>query len=150
MELYSVKGPALYFDLDTVIVGDITPLAQWAIDHPNDIASLRGFTGNNSATGVVAWGGDQGHIYDKFVRDTAEGKFVGNQLVVDGKSHGSDQYWIDYHGFIETRIQDFFPGVYSYKHHCLKSLPKDAKVVCFHGHPRPHEVKRKPEWMQWV
>jgi hypothetical protein len=31
-------------------------------------------------------------------------------------------------------------GVYSYKYHCRQSLPKDLKVACFHGTPKPSEV----------
>ena len=146
MELYNIRGPALYFDLDTVIVGDITPLAQWAIDNPDDIASLRGFKGEWSATGVLAWGGDQSHIYDRFVRATQEGTFMGSTgLMVDRHRYASDQLFIDAFGFIQQRIQDFFPGVYSYKHHCKNGLPADANVVCFHGKPRPHELHPKPQ-----
>jgi hypothetical protein len=31
-------------------------------------------------------------------------------------------------------------GIYSYKMHCRKTLPKDARIVCFHGLPKLTEV----------
>jgi len=31
-------------------------------------------------------------------------------------------------------------GVYSYKYHCRNGLPRDSRVVCFHGTPKPSEV----------
>ena len=37
-------------------------------------------------------------------------------------------------------IQENLPGVVSYKKNCLKGIPDDTRVVCFHGRPRPHEV----------
>jgi len=38
-------------------------------------------------------------------------------------------------------INNFIPGIYSYKHHCKEVIPEDASIIVFHGHPRPHEVK---------
>ena len=39
-------------------------------------------------------------------------------------------------------------GVYSYKYHCRDDgrPPEDAAVVCFHGNPKPSEVKE--HWVQ--
>ena len=151
MELYRIRGPALYFDLDTVIVGDITPLAQWAIDNPKDIASLRGFKGEWSATGILAWGGDQSRIHRHFSQDVLQGSLSVRGGLQIGNGHwSSDQNWIDAHSYIHTRINDFFPYVYSYKHHCKRGLPEGARVICFHGHPRPSEVKPRPDWLGYA
>jgi hypothetical protein len=38
-------------------------------------------------------------------------------------------------------LQEMHPGEFvSYKTHCTKGVPDGARVVCFHGRPRPHEV----------
>lgn len=56
------------------------------------------------------------------------------------------------------RWQDVLPGqIVSYKKHCRDDLtpgdsagtgkpPVDARVVCFHGHPRPWHVEGTPSW----
>ena len=33
------------------------------------------------------------------------------------------------------------PEVRSYKQHCRAGVPRGTKVVCFHGRPRPWQVK---------
>lgn len=42
--------------------------------------------------------------------------------------------------FPHSFIPDEVDGIYSYKVHCRESCPDDARVVCFHGAPKPHEV----------
>lgn len=37
-------------------------------------------------------------------------------------------------------IPDHVSGIYSYKAHCIGGIPDDARVVCFHGRPKPHEA----------
>jgi len=32
-------------------------------------------------------------------------------------------------------------GIYSYKKQCKLEVPKDTKVICFHGEPRIHNLK---------
>ena len=39
------------------------------------------------------------------------------------------------------RWQDVVPGqVVSYKVHCAKGVPPGARIICFHGQPRPWAV----------
>jgi hypothetical protein len=51
--------------------------------------------------------------------------------------------------------------VVSYKKHCIPlggegpaKIPSNARIVAFHGHPRPHEIKDGPSgaWQQatWI
>ena len=46
-------------------------------------------------------------------------------------------------------LQDIVPGIYSYKRNCHHRLPADARVVCFHGNPRPHELDKKWVKRSW-
>jgi hypothetical protein len=51
-----------------------------------------------------------------------------------------DQGFLHEHIGDAAKWQDTEP-VYSYKVHCKGKLPADAKVVCFHGKPRPWTVR---------
>ncbi len=44
--------------------------------------------------------------------------------------------------FPHRRLNREISGIYSYKNHCRESRPEDARIVCFHGRPNPHEVKQ--------
>ena len=53
--------------------------------------------------------------------------------------HGSDQVWF------AQRIPDAGlwgteDGVYSFRNHCARNLPANARVVWFHGSPKPWEA----------
>lgn len=41
--------------------------------------------------------------------------------------------------FPHSFIPDHVSGIYSYKAHCRESVPGDARVICFHGKPKPHQ-----------
>jgi hypothetical protein len=40
-------------------------------------------------------------------------------------------------------VQDYFDGFKSFKNDCRgkNGMPEDAKIVAFHGYPRPHQCK---------
>lgn len=136
MELFKLLPPVLYFDLDTVITGDLSDIAAAAHEHPlillRDFYREKGF-----GSGMMAWATDQSAIYDKFAADS--------QGIMGRLGGRGDQ------GFIEETVarsavslwHDLLPGqVVSYKAHVRnKQFPADARVVCFHGKPRPHEVE---------
>lgn len=48
-----------------------------------------------------------------------------------------ERFWLN----TAQRWQDALPGqIVSYKVHCQHGVPADARVICFHGKPRPWEV----------
>ena len=91
-------------------------------------------------------------ILDSFVKDYAskatwKERPNGAWLMARRKRFRGDQEWLRdlmlKHKQIQVVLaQDVFPGIYSYKVDVRdgKSLPDDARIVCFHGRPRPHEV----------
>jgi len=90
----------------------------------------------NVASGVMAWNSDMSHIYQQFRQDPE------NYMA----RYVSPRWWGD-QGFIEAYAksweywQDILPGaVVSYKKHCRKGVPSMAKIVCFHGRPKPWEI----------
>lgn len=134
------KLPALYLDLDTVITGNIDSLAD--IDH--DFAMLRNFHDRNVvASGVMWFRKVPTEVYKQFCENPWG--YIQHYQQFKVGNHMGDQGFIADHldpakiGFIEN------PAIKSYKKHCREQLPQDASVVCFHGAPRPWEVKH--EWM---
>ena len=117
----------LYFDLDTVITGNLSAHAAYA----GDFAILRDFyrpLGMGSA--VMSWvAGACDDIWDQWLCFGAP-RFA-----------GGDQKWIEIARPNADRWQDMMPGkTVSYKADCGDGPPPSASVVCFHGLPRPHQV----------
>lgn len=127
----------LYFDLDTVITGSIDEVA--ACD--SEFAILRDFyRPNGLQSSVMAWR----------VSENTEAVYDRYRAVKYPKLPGGDQEWIERCAcFLSPCIlQDLFPGAFvSYKEHARYGIPKGAKVVCFHGLPRPHECG---DWVKHV
>lgn len=129
-------GQVAYFDLDTMIVGDITDI----VSEPQNFAMLRDLYGKHRvASGVMVWNAsdDWSAIYETFSAERiAEYSQAGAKW--------GDQGWISDCLLDEpVRLQDQFPGrIVSYKVEMKAQgkMPKGASVVCFHGRPRPHQI----------
>jgi hypothetical protein len=122
LEIFTLTGKTLYFDLDTVITGDLTLIAEY----PHKFTMLSDFyVLEKPASGVMAWDGDYRYILDDYDH---------NQTY---PGHG-DQ------GYIATKVQperfqNLFPRqIVSRK--VTETRNDNERVVCFHGEPRPHEV----------
>lgn len=130
------RGPIVYIDLDTIITGDITPL----LDYRGKFAMLRDFmrpTTSPRASGVMAWNNRQElGIWEAY---EAEGR------PTPPPDEAGDQEFIAKHVETADLLQNIMDGIYSYKIHCKDGLPSDARLVCFHGLPRPHQVN--DEWV---
>jgi hypothetical protein len=145
IELFSLDGLMLYFDLDTVITGSIDGLANL----PHDFAMLRSFSAPNAVGSGVMWFRKTPHqVYEKFARMP--------ECYIEHHERNADAEtaYVGDQSFIHDCLGDVplidLPEVKSYKRHCRNKLPPDASVVCFHGVPRPPEVQT--EWMarSWV
>lgn len=42
--------------------------------------------------------------------------------------------------FPHERLNSVVSGIYSYKLHCQDEMPDDARIICFHGRPKPHQT----------
>jgi hypothetical protein len=140
-----VEGPTIYFDLDVVITGSLDEMSCI----PCDFAMLRNFwteddmvnssvmwfSGDNVPTGIYSKFAKQADAYITHYNRHADGAYVGDQAFVwDTLAHN-----VDY-------VNSYFDGIYSYKLHCKSGLPKNTSIACFHGHPRPSEVKH--DWVE--
>jgi len=137
-----ILGPTLYFDLDTVIVGNFDYMAN----NRSRFAMLKNFSATaepNMVGSGVMWFRDADSVphkvYEKFAKmpdcymdhhlrnADAATSYIGDQAFI----------WDALGGQVETLE---YPGILSYKRHCRKLLPADSSIVAFHGKPRPSEV----------
>jgi SAM-dependent methyltransferase len=133
----------VYFDLDTLIVSNIDDILRLQVDfaalggwHPSD---TRG-SAENFGSGMMIWKNDGrfSYLFNEYSSDV-EYKRGDQQYIVSNLI--SKQ--VPYH-----TLQDLTTGIYSYKRNCLKGVPQDAKVICFHGRPRPHEAQNMVRWVR--
>lgn len=151
IDLLNKPGPAIYFDLDVVIVDDITNLAKRAsstyFSMPRNWARS-GHGGFQSS--FSGWSSYRKELYEQF-NPIHIGNSGGSETCPhyghyqqENVSHWGDQEWLT-HNFSDkiTAVPD--GEVVSYKYHCQNGLPVGAKVVCFHGYPKYTEVKH--DWI---
>jgi len=123
-------GRVLYFDLDTVIHGDITPLA-----YVERLTLLRDFyrpDGLQSAMMMLPEA-DRARMWAHWEK-SPHGHM--GRFAIEGDQAVMEQLWLD----SAARWQDILPGmVVSYKAHQLVER-KAASVTCYHGQPKPHET----------
>lgn len=120
-----LDGRCVYFDLDVAITGRLDKL----IETPGIIADWHYPSYNSS---VMVWdAGDHAEAFTRFTPGDIE-------KPADWPHIWTDQDWLYRLGGWET----FPPGwCVSYRSHATKWPPKDAAVVCFHGEPKPQDVK---------
>lgn len=134
MEMFrpDVEGDFLFMDLDTSVVGDLEDF-----EGLTRLTLLRDFyRPKGLGSGLM--------FLPKTARDRAWREWVKNpNQWMRIHRRGGDQaflerYWLD----SAERFQDVLPGqVVSYKaDKVADGLPKGARVVCFHGKPRPWHV----------
>lgn len=123
----------IFFDLDTLIIGDIDKL----LSYRGELALLRDFWRKDGyGPAVMLWeAGKCDWIWAKYEKKKRP------------KLTRGDQEWLELILKSPVILQDEFPDFFvSYKTHCNPYPPGNAAVVCFHGLPRPHECTQK--WVQ--
>jgi hypothetical protein len=130
-----VPGDFLFMDLDTVIVGSLDDILV-----VNKLTLLRDFYRDGKK---LKRGLGSGLMYlptdsRRAVWDVWRQQPELHQRVF---SRG-DQFLLEKH-YLNTAAewQDEVPGqIVSWKVHCQHGVPPEARVICFHGKPRPWEV----------
>lgn len=139
-----LEGRILVFDLDTVIVGDLTDICTYN-EHPFITrAWFKGIPRGTWLSGGDLLSFDVGatnYIHTRYaLRPKAVEKWTGGRERFVYREWAKDiEYW-----------QRVLPGqVVSYKNHIKRTrkLPEDARVVSVHGNPRPHELVNQ-NWIQ--
>ncbi len=138
LELFQVKGPVLYFDLDTVILGNIDRMGKAAMAMPeNTMQMLTPFNQKRReagewASGVMAWHGDFRYLLDGAPQDNGHAFYKGwDQVYIFTEllKHG-----------VPISAVNKSAHIYSSKRHCQNGVPAGAEVICFHGNSRPHNT----------
>lgn len=133
-------------DLDTVIVKDLTPL----LDRPEPFVAWRNPDPRWPINGSM-WmlrAGSRPEVWERFDPNTSP------EESHKARCYGSDQGWMSY--VLGWKEATWGPedGVYSYKMDICKRhgnrLPKNARVVMFHGHwdPWDPEVHKVAPWVR--
>jgi hypothetical protein len=124
LELFYLDGPVLFFDLDTVIAGDLTAIAVY----PHRFTAVDDFyRPRRLQSNVMAWADATPwrRLIDVYRRNP-------------GKAGRSHQKWIEPHVKPIQFFQDLFPGEFvSFKAHKHR---QGASVICYHGKPRPRDT----------
>jgi hypothetical protein len=134
MEAFRIPGPVLYMDLDMSIIGDLSPI----LAAPGPFTVLRDFNypQREVCSALMAWRGDQSGLYSHFKEDP-----VGHMAANNTPRWWGDQGFVERHTESRDYWQDVAPGaVVSWKKHCGGGVPPGARVIAFHGKPRPWEV----------
>lgn len=130
-----VSDYVLYFDLDTIITGNIDWLMNYntwfmGIEDVGAVNPHQPHLKNVLQTGVMTWEHDaNSHIYLDFIMnyDRIKNQFRGDGEYLNTKIN-------PYH---RKLLQHVFPGkLKSYKYDIYPGPPKkDVSIVCFHGRP---------------
>ncbi len=172
---FGIGQRVLYFDLDTCLVADWAPLAAVPLDH---LVMLRDvWAQSQPASGVMSWCVSRStrQIWEDFKGRAASRPPYTHprprrySMGVPGGpiSEGirTDEQWLYHYTLPKDWLawQEALPGQFlSYKYDVLRQRRRDgtqfqklsaeaaraARVVYFHGRPRPHEVLAKwnPFW----
>lgn len=134
-------GFNLYLDLDSVVVGPLDDLISKTLSMPANWAQS-GHGGCQSS--VMAWGQPYPLIPESFHVERLAAPRAGNCGDYNGL-WGDQEFITSLYGDPGSDRIHAMQGVISYKYHCQQGLPSDAKVVCFHGEPKPNQVQ--DEWV---
>ena len=137
-----------YIDLDTLIVDNIDQILK---TRPPKMVVLRDFyqgivkSANQVGSGLMLWRhGRYAHVWNKFIADP-------KKHVARAGTYG-DQWWIEQQVAEPLLWQDLFPDqVVSFKVHCRKGLPEQARIVCYHGRPSiPESITETTVEKKWT
>lgn len=90
------------------------------------------------ASGFMIWNGDWSWLHKQFTPSCDIPVHYYEQAYTSAKLVENEIYVYE--------VQDYVDGIYSYKRHCKHGLPDDARVVLFHGDPRPKDAPE--EWVR--
>mgnify|MGYP001581066689 FL=1 len=123
------KGDRIvYIDITTVITSGLDEI----IKYNGEFATLRDFyIPSRWQPAFMMWEADtMGYVWDKY----AEAGYP--------SENSDDMKWINEVVPKVDILQDLFPRSFvSFKADCRAGIPKGAKVVKFHGSPRPHDMR---------
>lgn len=131
IELFLQEGPCLFFDLDTIICGNLDSLIKNLLKDAT-FAALKDDRRKQFGSGIMFWNGNYKHIYDIF---------AAKPIRISSKFRGDQDFITQVVTLAKGRyIQSFSKGIISWqrglKHGKLYN-PNKHKIVFFYGKCRP-------------
>lgn len=134
----------LCLDLDVVITGKLTDI----MDYKGLFCTRRSFN-ERDENGNFKLDGDTMSFYAGKETEAIFWKpLIQDIQAAEKETQGRERLWVrKVAHLIADTFDEMTPGqIISYKMHAMRNgLPKNARIVSFHGHPRPHQVHE-----QWV
>ncbi len=132
-----LKGRVLLLDLDTLVTGSLDDIAAYS--GPFCVAEDF-FEPGRHGGGVISFEASQ-----ELTKRLWE-PLVSRYESINAAVNGSERFYFRRElGEWGDHWQKVLPGqVVSSKVHCRSGVPPDARLVCFHGQPRPHQVNWDP------
>ena len=128
-----LSGRVLALDLDIIIVGSLDDIASY----DGRFATLEDFYEPGLSGGCIS-GFEGGTLSNELYRP-----ILVNSFKINAMTRGSERKWYRHQMPDADFWQTMYPGqIVSYKprpSERLKTIPDDARIICFHGNPRPHE-----------
>ena len=120
---YQISGKVLYFDLDVVISGDLTPFATFN----SDFVAIKDWnlTDMCNSSVMLLETGTQTQIWERYEKDHEAAK---------RHSQCGDQHWIH-----QNSSPDYWPEGWCTSYKADPSKPRGS-IIVFHGVPSPHQV----------
>lgn len=153
-DLYGLKGTALFLDLDIVILDNM----DCFFDIEGDFRIIKDYdmkfwriTGNSSVYRFAI--GEHGYVFDYFLKNFESIR----------KQHRNEQEYLTW-AIHEKGLLQYWPKEWcpSFKYDCASkipfafwkkpSIPKDAKIIIFHGEINPHKAIEggRGKWYRYV
>lgn len=128
---FGLKGDIVSFDLDTMILGNIDPFLHFG----NLFVTQQNMRGRKEAGGGIIGAKDwYGRMHFNYI--------VNNKGEVEEETSGAERLYI--RKYIPQVPFWNVSRVYSYKVH---GVPEEARVINFHGKPRPHQTEVGREYL---
>jgi hypothetical protein len=135
-----------YIDLDSIIVKNIDHILQYG----GNFFGLRDFYHQYGlASGVMCWQNDNPRIFQLYEN------FMEAPTYHMNNNRFGDQEYINALLKEKEYVQDLYPKeIVSYKKDCVDkykniNIPETARIICFHGPPRPHQIRNERIQQYW-
>lgn len=145
--LYDLKGTALFLDIDIVITGNIDSFFTHQAEHDDSVMIIRDWkkpwrmVGNSSVYRFKIGQNTYPDLLSNFEKnfDTIRQKVRHEQAYLSNylREHHHLEYW-DSRWCVSFKYQCICPFPLSFFQ--APRLPKDAKIVIFHGEVNPHNA----------
>ncbi len=135
VELWRATGPSILLGLDTIILGNIDGLLKLSTEvEENEFLLLDSpFHAGEFVNGIQVYNGDWSWLYENFnyEKESAIHRGDENYLINEIQKKNAKIGSINKH----------FPGIYNYKRQYKFKQFRDAKIIYFHGRPRPWQTR---------